>query len=67
MSENLKKSKKNKSQWGIEENYFPFKISIASLSDKDLAHSKQLTPHQRIEWLIMMQRLLIKQFQNKRS
>ncbi|MBI2027874.1 MAG: hypothetical protein HYS98_08775 [Deltaproteobacteria bacterium] len=66
-SDILKKLQKIKSTWGIEDSYFPFKISIAPLDNKDLEHSKQLTPQQRIEWLLMMQRLLLKQFHNKKK
>jgi len=59
---NSKKLKKKNKNWGIEESYFPFKITVAPLSKEDLSHSARLTPSQRIAWLIMMQKLLLKQF-----
>ena len=60
----LKKLKKENKNWGIEDSYFPIKISIATLSESDLEHSRHLTPSERLEWLMMMQDLLITQFEN---
>lgn len=65
MSENSKKSKKNSPSWGIEEDYFPLNIHVAPLDAKDLEHSENLTPEQRLEWLMTMQRLLIEHFKKK--
>ena len=62
MSGNSKKSKKRKVTWGIEESYFPFKLHVAPLDRKDLEQSRHLTPEQRIEWLLMIQNHLIRQF-----
>lgn len=56
------RSKKNKLYWGTEESYFPFKISIRSVSDEDIEWSKKLTPTQRVEWLLMMQKLLLEHY-----
>ena len=51
--------------WGTEPEYFPFQIHVAPLEDSDLEQSKNLTPSERIEWLLMMQKLLIEQFSGK--
>lgn len=61
-----KKLKKNKTYWGIEPEYFPFKIGVARLSDEDLKCTKLLTPTERLKWLLMMQRLLLIHFRSKR-
>jgi len=48
--------------YGTEESYFPFVPLRAALSQEDIELSKSLSPALRVEWLIMMQKLLIKQF-----
>ena len=61
----LKKLEKNKKTWGTKESYFPFRVRVAPLSEKELKLSKKLSPTQRLEWLLMMQKLLIAQFVKK--
>lgn len=58
-SENSTKNKKN---WGTEDEYFPVPLHVAPASDEDLERSRALTPEQRIQWLLMMQKLLLRQF-----
>ena len=66
MSKHSKKLKKPKITWGTPESYFPFKMHVAPLDQKNLLYAKHLTLEQRIEWLMMMQELLIQQFSKKK-
>jgi hypothetical protein len=62
----LRKRLKNES-WGTPESHFPFKIHTAKIEDSDIAWARTLTAQQRIEWLLMMQGLLIKQFTKRKK
>jgi hypothetical protein len=55
-----------KKNWGTESEYFPVPLHVAPATDEDLERSRALTPSQRVEWLLMMQKLLLKQFARKK-
>lgn len=63
-SKNFKKI--NNTAWGTEETYFPFIARPTRFTKEDLERSRMLTPSQRGEWLIMLQRLLIEHFQRRK-
>lgn len=48
--------------WGTPESYWPFPRPLAEPEPEDRARFQALTPAQRIEWLVMMLRLLEVQF-----
>lgn len=50
--------------WGTPESYWPFPRPVVKLEPEDRAHFQALTPGQRIEWLVMMLRLLEAQFRH---
>jgi len=56
------KKEKNNQNWGTPADYFPVPLYIAPLEEEDRLNSELLTPEQRIEWLLMMQKLLLEQF-----
>lgn len=60
-SKNAKKSTVTET-WGTPESYFKVPLHVSPLSEEDLEWARQLTPSQRVEWLLMMQKLLIQQF-----
>ena len=61
-------SKKLKSDaYGTPESYFPYLVKTAPFTDEDRKRHAELTPQQRIEWLLMMQNLLLIQFKDKQS
>jgi len=54
--------KENKVSWGTDSSYFGLNLRPAYLEAEDIAVIQHLTPSERVEWLLMMQRLIIKQF-----
>lgn len=50
------------SSWGTPGSYWPFPRPLAEPEPEDRARFLALTPAQRIEWLVMMLRLLEVQF-----
>lgn len=52
--------------WGTPESYWPFPRYTSPLSKEDLEHSRTLTPSQRVEWAVMMHRLLTVQFKERK-
>ena len=56
-----------KKNWGTEDEYFPVPLHVGRATDEDLERSLALTPSQRVEWLLMMQKLLIEQFTRKKD
>jgi hypothetical protein len=54
-------------KWGIEKSYFPFRVAVSPLEEKDLELASRLTPTQRLEWLIMIRQLLIDQFDRNKK
>jgi hypothetical protein len=48
--------------WGTPESYWPFPRPVAEPTPEDRARFAALTVEQRWEWLLMMHRLLEKQF-----
>jgi hypothetical protein len=48
--------------WGTPESYWPFPRPLVELESEDRARFQALTPGQRVEWLVMMLRLLEVQF-----
>jgi len=64
MSESSKSSESPKPPptWGTPESHWPFPRPLAEPTDEDRARFRALTPGQRVEWLVMMLRLLEKQF-----
>jgi hypothetical protein len=53
--------------WGTPDDYFPFPIYTAPATQEDRERALSLTPSQRVEWLLMMQKLLLEQFATKKS
>ena len=60
-SKNLQR-KKDKASWGTDESYFGLNLRPARLERSEIEFIQTLTPSQRLEWLLMMQKLLIQQF-----
>ena len=60
MSESSKSSPET--TWGTPESHWPFPRPVAAPTDEDRARFAALTPAQRVEWLVMMLRLLEMQF-----
>lgn len=60
----MSESSKNSPElsWGTPESYWPFPRPLAEPEPEDRARFLALTPAQRIEWLVMMLRLLEVQF-----
>jgi hypothetical protein len=52
----------NSVAWGTPESYWPFPRPVVEPEPEDRARFQALTPSQRIEWLVMMLRLLEEQF-----
>lgn len=48
--------------WGTPESHWPFPRPVAAPTDEDRERFAALTPDQRVEWLLMMLRLLEMQF-----
>jgi hypothetical protein len=48
--------------WGTPESYWPFPRPVVELESEDRVRFLALTPGQRIEWLVMILRLLEVQF-----
>ena len=48
--------------WGTPESYWPFPRPVAEPTPEDRERFAALTPEQRWEWLLMMLRLLERQF-----
>jgi len=53
------------SEWGTPADWFPVVVSVSPLSYEDIEWAQTLTPHQRVEWLLVMQKLLLQQFEIK--
>ena len=62
MSSKLFPNKSEWFEWGTPEQYFQIPFKISKLEWEDLEWAQSLTPHQRIEWLLMIQEMLTKQF-----
>ena len=60
----MSESSKNSPElsWGTPESYWPFPRPLAEPEPEDRARFLALTPAQRIEWLVMILRLLEVQF-----
>jgi hypothetical protein len=48
--------------WGTPEGHWPFPRPVAPPEPEDRRRFQALTPSQRVEWLVMMVRLLETQF-----
>ena len=48
--------------WGTPESHWPFPRPVAAPEPEDRERFQALTPSQRVEWLVMMLRLLDVQF-----
>ena len=58
-----KSPEKNKIEsWGTDESYWGLNLRPARLEQKDIDFIRTLSPSSRLEWLLMMQKLLIAQF-----
>ena len=55
-------SPKKQISWGTDESYFGINLRPAYLDAKDRELIQNLTPSERLEWLLMMQKLIVKQF-----
>lgn len=48
--------------WGTPESHWPFRRPVAEIEPEERERFRALTPDQRVRWLLMMLRLLEKQF-----
>ncbi len=62
MNSKLFQNKSEWFEWGTPQSYFQIPLKVSKLECEDLEWAQSLTPDQRIEWLLMMQEMLIKQF-----
>lgn len=62
MWKNSKEKEVDEITWGTPESHWPFPRPVAPIEPEERERFQALTPDQRVRWLLMMLRLLEKQF-----